>query len=697
MTSMNAKIYNNFTGMYDILKNDNDEFISIEKFEQKVNELVELGFIEIGTHDDSTLYSARHGLNWSEFVHIDDSDKKNILLLLVQNPITFFILVNTQQGKMRIASLEIKKWGDDKQHRVVAFIVVDNDKTLAEQSTAGLLDITGKDEDGNEQVKNEQVKNENEHVKIFSLSSNNKIKINEIIAYIDAYSMFQDYKMPVIALLSNPTQCEKMVKILHHITKRIRQNKSNLRYGMIWDEADKTYNTLRDKHFSIEGISLSCRDFIVENNEGLYRLGFVSATDGDLLTEDYPECANAWLYPADISAEDKEHYRAFHHPEAIVKCIPISFKQTNNSYADEILSQLRDPVDPVNPQRLHFAEPIILPSGELYYRKIIVNSNSRTNDMKELAMSFNEKDMYAFVFNSMGSTSVKVYRPGMPVILFKTKGRRLNEALFYLYKKLGLHDKPIVIIGRRKVDRGLGFHYCPRKNDEHIIKDMDGYGDLITRDREGLIWTDEILGHIEDKDIAVQKAGRLAGIIGNSPQYCGSITFWTDDSTATMIRRHNTIVEHTNTITGCSVLQAVSHAEDRLNSINPPVKVNHRVGLERFLVYDNPETTKRVCEIMGYAYRNVSPTNGFRLTSLNAKRCIASLIDAIEKVPTAYGTNQGITTYRTYIPCYKNVAVPESEHFVIIIREHEKEDTKLRYAEAIRQYPPIIIPQTGDY
>lgn len=145
---MNAKIYNTFEGMYDILKNDNEDFIPLEKFEEKVNELVELGFIEIGTHEDSTLYCARHGLNWSEFVHIDDSDKKNILLLLVRNPITFFILVNTQQGKMRIASLEIKKWSRDKQHQVVAFIVVDNDKTLAEQSTSGLLDIARKDEDG---------------------------------------------------------------------------------------------------------------------------------------------------------------------------------------------------------------------------------------------------------------------------------------------------------------------------------------------------------------------------------------------------------------------------------------------------------------------------------------------------------------------------------------------------------------------
>ena len=168
-----------------------------------------------------------------------------------------------------------------------------------------------------------------------------------------------------------------------------------------------------------------------------------------------------------------------------------------------------------------------------------MNSNSKTKDMAEFAKNCNEQNMYAFVFNGYSGASVKVYRPGMPLKSYKTRGRKFNEVLFYAYKKLHLNDKPLVIIGRRKVDRGLGFHYCPRKNDEVTIDYKLEEGTLVTSNREGLIWTDMILGKIEDVAIAVQKAGRLAGIIGNSPQYPGSIHYWTDEHTENSIRRHN--------------------------------------------------------------------------------------------------------------------------------------------------------------
>lgn len=545
LLATSSKILLDCDGLYDRIRNDNDDFISLDEFHFKVDELVETGFIEARMHEDSTLYSARPGLKWSEFVHIDDRYKKEILLLLIENPTTFFILVNTQQGKMRIASLEIKQWSNDTTYKVVAFMIVDNDTTLADQSVDGLKGTFGE-----------------KPVRIFKLSTSSKNTFDEIKTYIDAYAgdQYNEYPMPLIALLSNPKQCEKMLKLQHHINKRIERSGSNLRYGQIWDEADKTYVALRDKTFNIEGVQMSCRDFILDNNTGLYRLGFVSATDGDLLDEDYPECANAYLYPVDISPEDKMHYRALHHAEAIVECVPFTSKHTNNSYATQILEE----------KAAYFTTPVELPNGQLYYRKIIINSNAKTEDMKQFARWCNSQSMHAIVFNSSGGASVKVYQLGKSVVTYKTKGKKLNELLFYVYKKLELNDKPIVIIGRRKVDRGLGFHYCPRSNDEITI---DGeLGKLVTSNRESLIWTDEILGRIDNKNIAVQKAGRLAGIIGNSPQYCGHITFWTDAYTENLIRRHNTIVEKTNTMSGCSVLQAVCHAEDTTPRV--PIQVS---------------------------------------------------------------------------------------------------------------------------
>jgi hypothetical protein len=139
-----------------------------------------------------------------------------------------------------------------------------------------------------------------------------------------------------------------------------------------------------------------------------------------------------------------------------------------------------------------------------YILKTIVNSNSRTSDMQQLAQWFTTKGMNALVFNSLGGASVKVYRQGYPVKTYKTKGTKLNELFYYVYKKFNLNDRPLWCIGRRKVDRGLGFHFCPKYNDE--LKITGPLGDVISINRDGLIWTDIILGKIEDKNTAVQKA-----------------------------------------------------------------------------------------------------------------------------------------------------------------------------------------------
>lgn len=668
---MATGIIDSFNGLYDKIRGENEDFIDERAFSTIVDELIELQFINTSIFEDSTLYSAPPELKWDDIVHIDDPIKKSILLLLIKNPTTFFVLQNTQKGKMKIASLEIKAWGKDKSVKVVAFLITDNDKTLTDQSVDGVIKTFG-----------------DQRVKIFPLSSNSKTTFDEIKTYIDAYANDlteeedePDYPMPLIALLSNVKQCEKMLKLLMRINEKCVKNRSRLRYALLFDEADKTYSGLRNKVFNIGGENVSCRTFIVDENKALYRLGFVTATDGDLLDEDYPECANAYLYPVVIDPEDQMHYRALHHPESITHRTPFyASKHTNNSYATQIFEENGE----------HFNTPITLSSGEVYYRKIIVNSNAKTADMAKFAMECNSRGMYAFVFNGYGGASVKVYRPGFSVISYKMKGKRFNERLFYLYKFLILNDKPLVIIGRRKVDRGLGFHYCPRTNDESQI---DGeLGILNTNNRESLIWTDLILGRIEDKNTAVQKAGRLAGIIGNSPQYSGTSHYWTDEYTENLIRRHNTIVDTSNTIVGCSVLQAVKHAEDK----TPDIQINHRVDLNSFLVYNNEATVREVCKVLEYHYRGKAPSTeganiGFVETSLNNITTKASLLDAIKKVPTGYG---GKGANRTCYPCYKDINDPQTLHYVVIIRPGT-DIVKLQLVKAT--YPSIIIPQEGPF
>lgn len=661
-----SRICHTVSNLYDRVRGDKEDFIDENEFENKVNDLRTIGFIEVHVMDDINIYSARQNLRWADFVHIDDSIKKSILLNLVENPTTFFVLQNTQKGKMRIVSLEVKKWAQDISVKPVSFIIVDNDQTLADQSCDGITKVFG-----------------DQRYKMFLLSSSSNTKFEFIKTYIDAYSHDEtgEYHMPIIVLLSNVKQYEKMLRLLSHINNKVVNYNSKLRYGVVWDEADKTYKSLRNKRITINGDSVSCLTYFTDNTTALYRLGFVTATDGDLLDEDYPECANAYLYPVEINADDHQHYRALHHTESVTHRVPFKSRHTNNSYAKEVIDNHLD----------HFTKPTVLQSGEIYYRKIIINSNSRTEEMKEFAKWANTKGMYSCVFNGYGGASVKVFKDGHLIGTHKTRGKKFNETLFYIYKKYKLCDKPIVIIGRRKVDRGLGFHYSPRTNEE--IKIDGELGVLITKNKEGLIWTDIILGKIEDKNTAAQKAGRLAGIIGNSPQYSGTSHYWTDESTENLIRRHNTIVDESNNSFGCSVLQAVRHAEDA----TPIVRVNHRTDINTFLVYNNEDDVKNVCRYLDYYYRATSvstegPNTGFRETTLNGPKLKASLIQAIDKVPTAYGG--GAAAYRTYYPCYKDINDPTSLYFVVIIRPGT-DVAKLQHVRAT--WPSIVIPQEGNF
>jgi hypothetical protein len=455
---------------------------------------------------------------------------------LVENPKTIFILQNTQSGKTVIVAKEISEWS--RENKNVAFFITQNDKTLADQSAESLSTKCS--------------------VKTFMLSSNSKTTMDDVKTYIDAYAtdMYNEYKMPLICVLANKTQNEKVMKLLDHIRNRCRRG-STLRYGIIFDEADETYPALRDQTF----IGLSYRSFIVDDDAALHKLVFVSATEGDLMESEYPECQNAYVHTVQPDAASRPFYRAAHHPDAIVKFNKMPKKMSSNQYAKKIVEEHQDyffrPIDrPVVELR-----PIDRPIGSIdrpvvEMRKTIVHSNARAADMTRLANELVQMGAYAMVFNMHG---VKVYRNGQSPYRQTTKGRSFNQLLFYLYKKLELHTKPLFILGRRKVDRGIGFHYAPRGNGQQVLPDW-GLGELATDGIEGLIWSDEILGRIEDKNTAVQKAGRLAGIISQCPQY-HSCTYWTDEYTWNMIVKHNKMVDQVNTTPGVQcMIQGTSHA-----------------------------------------------------------------------------------------------------------------------------------------
>ena len=139
------------------------------KYQTIISELCDVGFLEILlADDDRIMYKAKTGLTWAKLVEISDPIKKKILLQLIENPQCFFVLFNTQKGKLRIMGKKLAEWSTYKDKRVVGYLVVDNDRTLSEQSVNGLFSCFP--------VKNSDVEDPKERydVKIFELSSNNK-------------------------------------------------------------------------------------------------------------------------------------------------------------------------------------------------------------------------------------------------------------------------------------------------------------------------------------------------------------------------------------------------------------------------------------------------------------------------------------------------------------------------------------------
>jgi hypothetical protein len=109
-----------------------------------------------------------------------------------------------------------------------------------------------------------------------------------------------------------------------------------------------------------------------------------------------------------------------------------------------------------------------------------------------------------------------------------------------------------------------------------------------------------------------------------------------------------------------------------VNGINDLESVNQgevKVDENKYRVYDNEIVVKNVCKILGYDYRATkNNSEGFKETSLNRKKEVASLIKAIAKIPTAYANHGEVITWRTYFPCYVDITNIETLRFVVIIR-----------------------------
>lgn len=663
--NVNPRRMESFDGLYQLVEEEiNGDH---ERLNENIAELCNNNHLEqlVSNSDDIVMYKANSDLSWSFIMNLINPICRKILLYLINNSKCFFILLNTQFGKLWRTGKEIASWREFPDKRVVSFLVVDNDRTLSDQSVNGLFQCfpvkAGMEESNDPHEKYD--------VKIFELSTNTKVSYNEIITYIDAYAYNPDYAMPLIVVLSNNKQMEKLVNILYHIT----HHRCNTLYAAgCWDEADKTYPQFRNKSFQVKnrpGIQTSFLQLLNHPNDKIIRNGFVTATEGSLL-DDYDECENAELFEIDTSSN--RNYISIHHQDCKKRPIQYRDRETNNEIAERII---------LDNWNTHFNNPYRLANGDLYHHKIIVNGDTKNEEMRQFAQKLRGR-ANIMTFNQRGVT---LYTEN-DTKTYSTRKKIFRELLFQIYKENGLANKVLIIIGRRKIDRGLGFHYAPRNGSE------------------GLIWTDMIMGKkIEHIPSAVQKAGRLAGIILQCPQYPGEINYWIDDESWNTILTHYEKVDHINNLNGSNTMR---QAMDRIEPFITSRRRNHDIDEDTYRVIKG-RTSEDTLEITGMIVREVlhqtfrRPTldvssNQYQ-TSLNNQRSVVSLLDAVKKTPNAHGRNNGVTTYRRYLPCYYDMNDVSSLCCVIpfidpTYTQEMKNTIDREYADYI-----IRVPQQGDF
>jgi hypothetical protein len=107
-----------------------------------------------------------------------------------------------------------------------------------------------------------------------------------------------------------------------------------------------------------------------------------------------------------------------------------------------------------------------------------------------------------------------------------------------------------------------------------------------------------------------------------------------------------------------------------LEIVDLPAVQEEKIDSKLYRIYSDEEVVRSVCKILGYRYVSVSENSiGFRETSLNDKKQVASLENAIKRVPDAikHGGKDN-SACRTCYPCYTDTTDKTSLLFVIIIR-----------------------------
>jgi hypothetical protein len=293
----------------------------------------------------------------------------------------------------------------------------------------------------------------------------------------------KDYLYPVIVSLTNDVQLTKILSILEILQKPI----INGGYHLFIDEADVTYSNMREKllKYIIMG------EVINPKNYGTY---WITATGLNLIkgTNSYDECKKAHQLDIILSPEIDEIYFDITDKQAIIHKI----KGTN-----DVLNILRNNDE-------HFKSKLVDGS----FRKIIAVASHITEEQEKLASEILQLGYNVITINTNGIILHRINNTKMKLIFTKDI-KEVNKLIAIKYSEIDeMRLKPLIILGNRKIDRGVTFHYP-------------------TNDNNRLIFTDILIPRINSWRRAIQIAGRCAGIIKIKNESFNGIDFWIEEKT----------------------------------------------------------------------------------------------------------------------------------------------------------------------
>jgi hypothetical protein len=584
-----------------ILNRNVIDYESNDDCENKIIELMKRYYVK--SHNNPCLHKANS---------CDKNDVYYSIMLECQKTKTFQMI--NQIFKILGINLFSKEVLCPTNNKKIFFLVSQNMQDLTSQNCERILNDLGEYLQIFVFTSQYEKKNKNKSI-LFNA------KMDEVFSYISHYlnesKAGNSCKIPMAIFLANPSQLTKMNNLLEFVENQNNQlceNDESFQSYIFFDEADQTYPLGREillKNIFDNNIYETFK--VIRPLKSINKVYWISATQEEMVLT-YPECAISKQALIQFQNGVIENHYSILDESAIIHSQVQPKDMEHNDYLLQIVEN----------NRSHFFDKM----SNDKYRKIIGMSNVDNNKQKALARTLNSMGANVILLNQSGVFLYKInnevsenevsnevsesndsnelsesndsnelsesndsnevsesndsnevsesndsnevsedsyaIKLDDPII----KSRNALIAKVYNETYVELQNAPLFILGNRKVDRGLTFHYAP-----------------ISEDSYSFILTDLIMGRIPNWKRAVQAIGRGNGVIKHHRDFIGTIDYWVDPITIENVKRHCKMMNDPLLI-NCDPSFSVSEIVQILNEKYPDIteeNVNKRGARNKYV------------------------------------------------------------------------------------------------------------------